>query len=112
MSLCPLALRVPHREGALRDVMALLAYEDPADSPLSHLLRGQQREAVADAVNASILAAATQAGGSSSTAHIAAPVTSNLERLLQHLAALQDGLYEENGDQGEIFQLDRCISLC
>lgn len=38
-------------------MLALLAYERPADSPLAHLLHPQQREAVADAVNAGILAA-------------------------------------------------------
>ncbi|GFR46622.1 hypothetical protein Agub_g8226, partial [Astrephomene gubernaculifera] len=40
----------------LRDVVALVAYQQPESSPLGHLLGQRQREAVADAVNAAVLA--------------------------------------------------------
>ncbi len=39
--------------------MALIAYQDPYDSPLSHLMGNAQREKVADAINAAVLSAAT-----------------------------------------------------
>lgn len=54
---------------AVQDVVALIAYEHPEQSPLAHLLQLSQREVVADAVNAAILqvTAAGGAGGSSSS---------------------------------------------
>lgn len=44
-------------------MVALIAYERPEESPLRHLLAPSQREAVADAVNAAILAVAGDAAG-------------------------------------------------
>eukprot|EP00198_Chlamydomonas_reinhardtii_P005705 XP_001695041.1 predicted protein [Chlamydomonas reinhardtii] len=42
-------------EGPLRDVVALIAYQQPETSPLAHLLGQGQREAVSDAVNTAVL---------------------------------------------------------
>mmetsp|Transcript_35280 Transcript_35280/g.110246 ORF Transcript_35280/g.110246 Transcript_35280/m.110246 type:complete len:154 (-) Transcript_35280:1222-1683(-) len=39
----------------LQEVIGLLAYEDPANSPLSHLLSSEHRKKVADVVNTAIL---------------------------------------------------------
>lgn len=47
--------RLSHLEPMLRDVVALVAYQDPCQSPLAHLMSPVQRERVADAVNAAIL---------------------------------------------------------
>lgn len=43
----------------LQEVVALIAYEQPEHSPLSHLLHRQQRERVADVVNAAVLQASS-----------------------------------------------------
>lgn len=42
-------------EQLLQDVLGLLAYESPENSPVGHLLKHQQREKVADAINKAIL---------------------------------------------------------
>lgn len=56
----------------LQDVVALIAYERPEQSPLAHLLQLSQREVVADAVNAAILQVAAAGGtGSSSPGTVA-----------------------------------------
>ena len=52
---------------AVQDVVALIAYEHPEQSPLAHLLQLSQREVVADAVNAAILQVTAAGGGSSSS---------------------------------------------
>lgn len=51
-------------ENALREIIALVAYACPQQSPLAHLLGMQQREEVADAVNAAVLAATAAAAPS------------------------------------------------
>jgi hypothetical protein len=48
-----------------QDVVALIAYEQPEQSPLAHLLEVSQREVVADAVNAAILQVASSGSNSS-----------------------------------------------
>lgn len=52
---------------AVQDVVALIAYEQPEQSPLAHLLQLSQREVVADAVNAAILQVSATASTSSSS---------------------------------------------
>lgn len=54
--------------GAVQDVVALIAYEQPEQSPLAHLLDMSQREVVADAVNAAILQVATTGSDNSTEA--------------------------------------------
>ncbi|EFJ44175.1 hypothetical protein VOLCADRAFT_106503 [Volvox carteri f. nagariensis] len=49
-------------ESSLRDVVALVAYQNPEASPLAHLLDRAQRDAVADAVNAAVLVVASDIG--------------------------------------------------
>jgi hypothetical protein len=51
----------------VQDVVALIAYERPEQSPLAPLLQLSQREVVADAVNAAILQVAAAGGAGSSS---------------------------------------------
>ena len=51
----------------VQDVVALIAYEQPEQSPLGQLLQLHQREVVADAVNAAILHVSAPTGSSSSS---------------------------------------------
>ncbi|GLC41896.1 hypothetical protein PLESTM_001263500 [Pleodorina starrii] len=55
-------------EPSLRDVVALVAYQDPQASPLAHLMGRGQRDAVADAVNAAILAVVSEPSGGGAAA--------------------------------------------
>mmetsp|Transcript_35278 Transcript_35278/g.110231 ORF Transcript_35278/g.110231 Transcript_35278/m.110231 type:complete len:249 (-) Transcript_35278:1005-1751(-) len=64
----------------LEEVIGLLAYEDPANSPLSHLLSSEHRKKVADVVNTAILE------------HENVGSRSELEVLLKQLVACQDTL--------------------
>ncbi|GLC55921.1 hypothetical protein PLESTB_001044600 [Pleodorina starrii] len=59
-------------EPSLRDVVALVAYQDPQASPLAHLMGRGQRDAVADAVNAAILAVVSEPSGGGAAADAAA----------------------------------------
>jgi len=52
---------------AVQDVVALIAYEQPEQSPLAHLLQLSHREVVADAVNAAILQVSATASSNSSS---------------------------------------------
>jgi len=62
-------------ESFLQEVLGLLAYEDPSNSPLGHLLQISQREIAADAVNTAILHVEKQ------------KIPSSLEQLLRQLLA-------------------------
>uniref|UniRef100_A0A383VPB8 B30.2/SPRY domain-containing protein n=1 Tax=Tetradesmus obliquus TaxID=3088 RepID=A0A383VPB8_TETOB len=106
-----------HKDSQLKEVVALIAYEHPQQSPLAHLLHLSQREAVADAVNAAILqvagqsaaaAAGDEAGAatkdSGSTEAGSSPPQSSLEVLLRQLVATRMALREEHGG-GEPFDL-------
>ncbi|GIL63044.1 hypothetical protein Vafri_17192 [Volvox africanus] len=112
-------------ESSLRDVVALVAYQNPEASPLAHLLGREQRDAVADAVNAAVLTVASEAGGLPASPSAAAAGSerswaglqlrpaaatpprpaSRVETLLQQLVAVQGALHEANGGQGWIFNL-------
>ncbi|KAG1656322.1 hypothetical protein FOA52_006653 [Chlamydomonas sp. UWO 241] len=85
-------------EAELRDVVALIAYECPPASPLAWLLGPVQRERVADAANAALLAAARGLP-------LGDACTSGVERLLCQLVAVQATRYELNGSQGGAFEL-------
>eukprot|EP00798_Chlamydomonas_sp_ICE-L_P022439 gene22438-29551_t len=50
-------------DAELRDVVALIAYENPEASPLAHLLNFQRRESVADAANSILLRFGYEAKG-------------------------------------------------
>ncbi|GAX77404.1 hypothetical protein CEUSTIGMA_g4850.t1 [Chlamydomonas eustigma] len=73
----------------LQEVIALIAYEEPEASPLGWLLGSGQRERVADAVNSAI----AQAAGSPYQ-------RTGVECLLRQIAAVQETLFEINGNQG------------
>ncbi|KAF5843911.1 SPRY-domain-containing protein [Dunaliella salina] len=81
---------VPMLEDALQEVVALIAYEDPQASPLSHYLGPHQRERVADVANLGLLINAR--GESSSVVPKSA-----LERCLQQVVVVNRQLLEING---------------
>ncbi|BBN00100.1 Ran-binding protein 9/10 [Marchantia polymorpha subsp. ruderalis] len=85
----------------LQDCLALLAYEHPEKSMVSYLLHVAQREAVADAVNAVVLA--------TNPANLGKPSQSALEMLLRQLTACLMEKRYLNGGQGEIFTLQRVL---
>jgi len=73
----------------LQEVLGLLAYEDPSNSPLGHLLQISQREIAADAVNTAILHVEKQK-----------KIPSSLEQLLrQLLASLKLKLWQDWSDR-------------
>lgn len=55
-------------EAMLQDVVALIAYQDPAASPLAWVLSQEQRERVADVVNAAVLQQAALGAASAAPA--------------------------------------------
>ncbi|GMH46073.1 hypothetical protein BSKO_14037 [Bryopsis sp. KO-2023] len=87
-----------YKEGLI-DVMAVVAYVNPEESPQKHLLTSGQREMVADVVNAAMLLSAR---GRDEGDH--RPV-SVLERLLRQLVACHRQMRSENRNQGEVFKL-------
>ncbi|CAM6100520.1 unnamed protein product [Calypogeia fissa] len=91
----------PLEDVHLHDCLALLAYEHPEKSPVSYLLHVAQREAVADAVNAVVLATNPSNHGK--------PPQSALEKLLRQLTACLVEKRQLNGGQGEIFTLQRVL---
>ncbi|KAK9806165.1 hypothetical protein WJX72_003712 [[Myrmecia] bisecta] len=103
--LAPLRGLLAHRsrgyEAMLHDVVALVAYEDPQESPLAGLLDPLQREAVADVINSAIIGAAA---GKIQWESRPQPA---LERLLQQLVGVHEELHEANGGQGEPFRLQQ-----
>lgn len=84
------------QDSHLQNCLALLAYKDPATSPVGYLLTCTQRDAVADTVNVAILALG---------AFTATFQQSLLEELLKQLITCHNELREVNGGQGEIFRL-------
>eukprot|EP00879_Flechtneria_rotunda_P014464 GHRR01015113.1.p1 GENE.GHRR01015113.1~~GHRR01015113.1.p1 ORF type:complete len:351 (+),score=113.33 GHRR01015113.1:510-1562(+) len=107
--LAGLKTRATQRDMQLKDVVALIAYERPEESPLAHLLHLSQRELVADAVNAAVLqASGTSVGGSDGSSSNSMPfvMQSTLEVLLRQLVAAQGALREANGGMGEVFVLN------
>lgn len=90
-------------QNLLQDCVALLAYENPAESPVGYLLKLGQREAVADAVNSVILATDPALLSSKSFPQ------STLEKLLRQLTACHTEKWLLNGGQGELFRLHRLL---
>ncbi|KAF6154698.1 hypothetical protein GIB67_038667 [Kingdonia uniflora] len=72
----------------LEDFMALLAYEEPKNSPMFHLLSMEYRQHVADSLNRAILA------------HANLPSYSALEKLIQQTTAVRQCLHLELGKDG------------
>ncbi|KAI0496587.1 hypothetical protein KFK09_022907 [Dendrobium nobile] len=87
----------------IRDVIALLAYEDPSKSCVGHLLHSGQREFVADAVNAMVLATSP---GSKRTEDWA---FSSLEKLLKQLTQCSLERRALYGEQGEVFDVHKVV---
>uniref|UniRef100_A0A7N0RBM3 CTLH domain-containing protein n=1 Tax=Kalanchoe fedtschenkoi TaxID=63787 RepID=A0A7N0RBM3_KALFE len=69
----------------LEDSMAMLAYEEPRNSPMSHLLSADHRQQVADSLNRALLE------------HKGQPRYPALERLLQQATLARQYLTQENG---------------
>ncbi|KAK3254437.1 hypothetical protein CYMTET_36345 [Cymbomonas tetramitiformis] len=86
----------------LQEVMAVLAYAEPAETPaVSHMMGLGQREAVADAINAALL-------------KLVAPDASTqapMMVLLKHLGLTQQELREATGSQGEVYDLQRALTI-
>eukprot|EP00897_Mesotaenium_endlicherianum_P004720 jgi/Mesen1/4276/ME000022S03563 len=80
--------RQPKYLEKLQDCLALLAYEEPHTSPVGSLLSPEYRQTVADALNGALLAYAEL------------PSFAPLERLLKHVVALRQRLYQEKGSPG------------
>jgi hypothetical protein len=72
----------------LQDCMALLAYEEPENSPLFHYLTDDYRQSVADALNCAVLA------------HANLPSYTSMEKLLQHTTVVSQRLHQELGKDG------------
>lgn len=72
----------------LEDFMALLAYEDPAKSPMFHLLGSEYRQNIADNLNRAVLI------------HSNLPAYSSMERLLQQVTLIRQHLHQELGKDG------------
>ncbi|RZC44686.1 hypothetical protein C5167_037635 [Papaver somniferum] len=78
----------------LEDFMALLAYEEPENSPMFHLLSSEYRQHVAESLNGAILA------------HSNMPSYSALERLLHQTTVIRHSLHQEsNKDEHAPFSL-------
>eukprot|EP00271_Cylindrocystis_brebissonii_P004026 TRINITY_DN15383_c0_g2_i1.p1 TRINITY_DN15383_c0_g2~~TRINITY_DN15383_c0_g2_i1.p1 ORF type:complete len:454 (-),score=74.96 TRINITY_DN15383_c0_g2_i1:379-1740(-) len=90
----------PERDNHLQRCLALLAYENPADSPVGPLLHSHQREVVADSVNAAVLSTAVTDGPLPESA---------LERLLKQLTLCHMEKRVLEGGQGEVFRLHRIL---
>ncbi|KAK8965067.1 hypothetical protein KSP40_PGU020513 [Platanthera guangdongensis] len=83
----------------LEDVVALLAYENPSKSCVAHLLEPQQREFVADAVNAMVLTTNPDVKNNKECE------ISSLEKLLKQLTRCSLERRSLTGDQGEAFDV-------
>lgn len=88
-------------EGLLKDTVALLAYEKPAESCTGYLLDSPQREFVADAVNAAILSTNPAMKDPESCLY------SCLERLLRQLTVCSFERRAFNDGQGDAFLLHK-----
>uniref|UniRef100_A0A1D1Z9W5 Ran-binding protein 9 n=1 Tax=Anthurium amnicola TaxID=1678845 RepID=A0A1D1Z9W5_9ARAE len=90
-------------ENLLQNYIALLAYDQPMESCVAHLLDATQRELVADAVNAMVLLTNPDMKDQQNCMH------SYLERLLRQLTACCMERQALNGDQGETFHLHKVL---
>ena len=86
----------------LKDVLALLAYKDPHQSPVGHLMTTSQRENVADVINTAML----EHNASPSSTKKTRNSKSVLEKLLVQLCRVQAEIRRRNDNKGEIFKLE------
>ncbi|KAJ7522175.1 hypothetical protein O6H91_19G086200 [Diphasiastrum complanatum] len=93
----------PPLQNLLQDCVALLAYENPAESPVGYLFKLGQREAVADAVNACVMGTNPVLLSSGQSPQ------SSLEKLLRQLTACQAEMRFFYGGQGEVFRLHKIL---
>ncbi|KAK8462370.1 hypothetical protein SEVIR_1G197800v4 [Setaria viridis] len=93
-------------EGLLKESVALLAYEKPAESCIGYLLDAPQREFVADAVNAAVLSTNPAMKDPESCLY------SCLERLLRQLTVCSFERRTFNNDQGDAFLLHKEVRSC
>ncbi|KAL3159307.1 hypothetical protein ABBQ32_011261 [Trebouxia sp. C0010 RCD-2024] len=105
--LSPLRGIMSHRskeyDAMLHDTVALIAYEEPEESPMYQLLDDAQREVVADVVNAALLASA------SGKPKWEAKPQAHLEQILRQLVAVRAEKLECSGGQGEAFSLPKYL---
>ncbi|XP_039124588.1 LOW QUALITY PROTEIN: ran-binding protein M homolog [Dioscorea cayenensis subsp. rotundata] len=85
----------------LQEIVALLAYGDPSDSCVGYLLDADQREFVADAVNAVVLSTNPEIEDAKSV------LQSRLEKLLRQLTVCSLLRRQLRSDEGEVFYLHR-----
>lgn len=104
-TLSPLRGIMAHRsseyDAMLHDTVALIAYEEPEESPMCQLLDNAQRQVVADVVNAALLAAAT------GKPKWEVKPQAHLEQILRQLVAVHIEKLHCNGGQGEVFKLQK-----
>ncbi|RLN08704.1 ran-binding protein 9 [Panicum miliaceum] len=93
-------------EGLLKESVALLAYEKPAESCIGYLLDSPQRGFVADAVNAAVLSTNPAMKDPESCLY------SCLERLLRQLTVCSFERRAFNNDQGDAFLLHKEVRNC
>ncbi|KAK9797770.1 hypothetical protein WJX73_010039 [Symbiochloris irregularis] len=89
----------PEQAELLSDILTLLCYEDPANSPQGTLLQPAARAALADDVDAALLKARQL------------PQHSPLERLYCILKAMQSELEREQHPAASLVDLDRLLGL-
>jgi Ran-binding protein 9/10 len=92
--------------GFLQEIVALLAYEKPAESCIGYLLDSPQREFVADAVNAAVLSTNPNMKDPESCLY------SCLEKLLRQLTVCSSERRAFNNDQGDTFLLHKEMQKC
>ncbi|KAH7681487.1 Concanavalin A-like lectins/glucanases protein [Dioscorea alata] len=85
----------------LQEIVALLAYGDPSDSCVGYFLDADQREFVADAVNAVVLSTNPEIEDAKSV------LQSRLEKLLRQLTVCSLLRRQLRSDEGEVFYLHR-----
>lgn len=93
-------------EGLLKESVALLAYEKPAESCVGYLLDSPQREFVADAVNAAVLSTNPNMKDPESCLY------SCLEKLLRQLTVCSFERRAFKNDQGDAFLLHKEMQTC
>ncbi|XP_078434357.1 ran-binding protein M homolog isoform X1 [Wolffia australiana] len=86
----------------LQNCIALLAYDQPAESCVGYLLDVNQRELVADAVNVAVLLTNSASNGRDG-------LSSRLEKLLRQLTTCCAVRRDLSGDQGETFHLHQAL---
>ncbi|GJM85257.1 hypothetical protein PR202_ga01692 [Eleusine coracana subsp. coracana] len=93
-------------DGLLTEIVALLAYDKPAETCIGYLLDSPQREFVADAVNAAVLSTNPNMKDPESCLY------SCLEKLLRQLTVCSFERRAFNNNQGDTFLLHKEMQKC